>query len=154
MFLSSSIYLIVISLHFGRTSACPPCCSTEGKAVPKYQAAVYNLCATLEFTYKNKKSPNPEKKNPTKISLSGCSVFIKPKWQEEQQFLLHGECWEQLGADLGGDFSGRDLGRGFSSKSGTILRSCGDAPSRILSLHTSHGVPLAGNNFLSLVQER
>lgn len=154
MFLSSSIYLIVISLHFGRTSACPPCCSTEGKAVPKYQAAVYNLCATLEFTYKNKKSPNPEKKNLTKISLSGCSVFIKPKWQEEQQFLLHGECWEQLGADLGGDFSGRDLGRGFSSKSGTILRSCGDAPSRILSLHTSHGVPLAGNNFLSLVQER
>lgn len=42
------------------------------------------------------------------------------------------------------------MGRGFSSKSGTVLRSCGDAPSRILSLHTSHGVPLAGNNFLSL----
>lgn len=110
MFLNSSIYLIVISLRFARTSACPAHCSTEGKAAfPKYQAAVYNLCATLEFTYK-RKTRTQKKKNPTKICLSGSSVFIKPKWQEEQQFLLDGECWEQLGAELGGDFSSRQWG--------------------------------------------
>lgn len=47
-------------------------------AFPKYQAAVYILCATLEFTYKNEK-PKPRKEKPYKDLLVWFQCFYKAK---------------------------------------------------------------------------
>lgn len=85
--------------------ALPATALRERRLFPNTRLHLESLCHT--GVYLQTKNPNPEKRNPTKICLSGSGVFIKPKWREEQQFLLDAECWEQLGAELGGDFSGK-----------------------------------------------